>query len=119
MIIEHYGIKFFHDINKSLIEVDTALNGVTEDRQFVMLNATIQDYLKYKDIRYFVLIKKNNDFVLSQDYHRYRQKILIEELQKKGIEKIFYVVSENKIKKYRNELPAYIHVICNYEEIDV
>lgn len=118
MKIEHNGIKFTHDIDKSLVEIDTSINGVTTDYQFVILCATLQDYLKYKDILYFVLIKKNNDFELSRDYHKYRQTILINDLLQKGIRQIFYMVSANKIKRYRKELPAYVSVVSNYEEID-
>ena len=116
--IELNGIKFTHDIDKSLIEIDTSINRVTTDYQFVILCASIQDYVKYKNIRYFVLIKKNNDFELSCDYHKYRQTILIEDLLRKGIEQIFYMVSANKIKRYRKELPAYVRVVSGYEEID-
>ncbi|MFH0866128.1 MAG: hypothetical protein V1904_08030 [Bacteroidota bacterium] len=118
MTIVHNGIKFTHDIDKSLIEIDTSINGVTTDYQFVILIASLQDYLKYKSIRYFVLNKKNNDFELSCEYRKYRQTILIEDLLRKGIEQIFYIVSADKTEKYRKELPAYVRVVSNYEEID-
>lgn len=118
MIIEHNGVKFIHDKNKSLVEIDTSINGIMTDKQFVILYSNFLEYLKHKDIRYFVLIKKNNDFELSQEYNNYRKIILIEDLLLKGIKQIFYMVSENKIEKYRKELPNHVHVVSDYNEIN-
>lgn len=65
MKVEHNGIKLTHNIDRSLVEIDTSINGVTTDYQFVILCATLQDYLKYKNIRYFVLTKKT----MTLNYH--------------------------------------------------
>ncbi|MBI5219276.1 MAG: hypothetical protein HY958_10140 [Bacteroidia bacterium] len=115
-MIEHHGIKFHHDYEKSLVEIDTKINEVTTDKQFVILITKFQEYLEHKRIRHIIINKKNNDFKLSKDYSEYR-KTAMEILHKRGIERIIYLVSPGKVSGYQNELPHYVEIVCSYDEI--
>ena len=118
MVVEHDGIKIIHDFNKSLVEFDTALSGVTTDNQFVIYYAKLQDYIRHKQVRYLVVTKKNNDFELSAGFNKFRQKIFIEHILREGVKQIFYLVSAGKTKKYRKLLPDYVQVVNSHEEIN-
>jgi hypothetical protein len=111
------GIVFEDYRDLSLLAFNIYDNRIHTDEDYIVKVLVFIELVGHLRPRFVVFDKSIRDFEISAAIWGYSQRYVVAELFSFGIEKLFFIVTQERLEVYQNRLPENIHAFLNFTQL--